>query len=86
LIETKESNLGFLFDMRCATIVHAHKGVFIGHPRHAAKYPEVIGQAAQLMAAGKIQIPVAAVYPLTESKALGHAKRGGKVPFNLQDN
>jgi hypothetical protein len=25
LIETKESKIGFLFDMRCATIMHAHR-------------------------------------------------------------
>lgn len=61
------------------------RGVFIGHPQHAAKYPVVIEQAAQLLADGKIQVPVAAIYPLSAIKdAIAHAQNGGKVLLDIQ--
>nr|MDP9124743.1 zinc-binding dehydrogenase [Pseudomonadota bacterium] len=56
------------------------RGFFLGHPEHANKFPALIAQAGSLIAAGRLVVPVAAVYPLTAVKqALAHAQRGGKV-------
>jgi NADPH:quinone reductase-like Zn-dependent oxidoreductase len=59
-------------------------GFFLGHSQHAAKFPALIKQAARLIAAGKLCVPVAAVYPLAAVKeAVAHVQRGGKVLLDI---
>ena len=59
-------------------------GLFIGNPEHARKFPTAIQQSAKLIAAGKLRVPVAAVYPLSSVKeAVAHAQRGGKVLLDI---
>jgi NADPH:quinone reductase-like Zn-dependent oxidoreductase len=56
------------------------RGFFMGHPEFAAKLAPAAAQAAEMIAAGQIVIPVAATYPLSAIKeAVAHAQRGGKV-------
>jgi NADPH:quinone reductase-like Zn-dependent oxidoreductase len=61
------------------------RSFFLGDPRYAAKVPAALQQAATLIAAHKLRVPIAATYPLAELKrAIDHAKRGGKVLLNMK--
>jgi NADPH:quinone reductase-like Zn-dependent oxidoreductase len=56
------------------------QGFWVGHPEFAAKITPPIAQAAAMIAAGRMQIPVAATYALSSIKeAVEHALRGGKI-------
>jgi NADPH:quinone reductase-like Zn-dependent oxidoreductase len=56
------------------------RGFWLGHPESAAKSPPAIAQAAEMIASGRVHIPVAATYPLSSIKeAVAHAQRGGKI-------
>ena len=56
------------------------RGFWLGHPEYAAKSAPAVAQAAEMIASGRVQIPVAATYPLSSIKeAVEHAQRGGKV-------
>jgi NADPH:quinone reductase-like Zn-dependent oxidoreductase len=56
------------------------QGFWLGHPEAAAKSATPIAQAAEMIASGQVQIPVAATYPLSSIKeAVTHALRGGKI-------
>lgn len=60
------------------------RGFWLGHARwrHDPKVAAAVQQAAQLMAQGRLQVPVAAVYGLDQARdAIAHALRGGKVLF-----
>ena len=60
------------------------RGFFMGHPEFAAKLAPAAAQAAEMIASGRMQIPVAATYPLSSIKeAVAHAQRGGKVLLDL---
>ena len=53
---------------------------FLGRPQYADRLPGLIEQAGEAIAAGKLHVPVAATYPLSEIKqALAHARSGGKI-------
>jgi NADPH:quinone reductase-like Zn-dependent oxidoreductase len=56
------------------------RGFWLGHPESTAKSAPAIAQAAEMIASGRVQIPVAATYPLSAIKeAVAHAQRGGKI-------
>ncbi len=56
------------------------RGFWLGHPESTAKSAPAIAQAAEMIAAGRVKIPVAATYPLSSIKeAVTHALRGGKI-------
>src|SRR5271167_4743583 len=56
------------------------RGFWLGHPESAAKSAPAIAQAAEMIASGRVHIPVAATYPLSSIKeAVAHAQRGGKI-------
>jgi NADPH:quinone reductase-like Zn-dependent oxidoreductase len=56
------------------------RGFWLGHPESTAKSAPAIAQAAEMIASGRVQIPVAATYPLSSIKeAVEHAQRGGKI-------
>jgi NADPH:quinone reductase-like Zn-dependent oxidoreductase len=56
------------------------RGFSMGNPAFAGLIPDAIRAAAQMIAAGKVAVPIAATYPLDEIKAaVAHALRGGKV-------
>jgi NADPH:quinone reductase-like Zn-dependent oxidoreductase len=60
------------------------KGFWLGHPESAAKTAPSIAQAAEMIASGRVNIPVAATYPLSSIKeAVAHAVRGGKILLNV---
>lgn len=60
------------------------RGFFVGHPHHASKIADRIREGAALVAAGKLHVPVAAIYPLSDVKqAVAHAVRGGKVMLQI---
>jgi NADPH:quinone reductase-like Zn-dependent oxidoreductase len=60
--------------------------LFIGHSQYLEKFPDLINQAAKLVADGKLHVPIAAVYPLTSIKdALRHAQEGGKVLLEISN-
>jgi NADPH:quinone reductase-like Zn-dependent oxidoreductase len=56
------------------------RGFWLGHPESAAKIAPPIAQAAEMIASGRVHIPVAATYALSSIKeAVAHAQRGGKI-------
>jgi NADPH:quinone reductase-like Zn-dependent oxidoreductase len=56
------------------------RGFSLGNPAFAAQIPIAIREAAEMIAAGEVSVPIAATYPLNEIKAaITHALRGGKV-------
>ena len=60
------------------------RGFWLESPeiRASAKLGEAIQAGAQMVAEGKLRVPVAAVYPLIAAReALTHAQKGGKVLF-----
>ena len=60
------------------------RGFFLGHPEFAAKLAPAVMQAAEMIASGRLQIPVAGTYPLSSIKeAVAHAQRGGKILLDV---
>src|SRR6266851_411867 len=56
------------------------RGFWLGHPESAAKTAPAVAQAAEMIASGKVRVPVAATYPLSSiTEAVEHAQRGGKI-------
>ncbi len=63
------------------------RGFWLGHPESAAKSAPAIKQAAEMIASGKVHIPVAATYPLSSIKeAVEHAQRGGKILLEIAES
>ena len=60
------------------------RGFWLGHPQSAAKSAPPIAQAAEMIASGRVHIPVAATYGLSSIKdAVAHAQRGGKILLDV---
>ena len=60
------------------------RGFWLGHPEFAAKSAPAIAEAAEMIASGKVHIPVAATYALSSIKeAVAHAQRGGKILLDV---
>ena len=60
------------------------RGFWLGHPESTAKGASTLAQAAEMIASGRVQIPVAATYPLSSIKeAVAHAQRGGKILLDV---
>jgi NADPH:quinone reductase-like Zn-dependent oxidoreductase len=60
------------------------RGFFMGHAEFAAKLAPAAAQAAEMIASGRINIPVAATYPLASiNEAVAHAQRGGKILLDV---
>jgi NADPH:quinone reductase-like Zn-dependent oxidoreductase len=56
------------------------RGFWLGHPETTPKTAAPIEQAAEMIAAGRVRIPVTATYALSSIKeAVAHAQRGGKI-------
>ena len=60
------------------------RGFWLGHPEYASKSAPAVAQAAEMIASGRVRIPVTATYPLSSIKeALAHALRGGKILLDV---
>jgi NADPH:quinone reductase-like Zn-dependent oxidoreductase len=60
------------------------RGFWLGHPESVAKSALPIAQAAEMIAPGRVHIPVAATYALSSIKeAVAHALRGGKILLDV---
>jgi NADPH:quinone reductase-like Zn-dependent oxidoreductase len=60
------------------------RGFWLGRPEIASKIAPAVAQAAKMIASGRVQIPVAATYPLSSIKeAVAHAQRGGKILLDV---
>ena len=60
------------------------RGFWMGHSEYATKIAPVVKHAAAMIASGDVNVPVAAVYPLSAIKdAVAHALRGGKVLLDV---
>src|ERR1700757_5201834 len=60
------------------------RGFWVGHPESAAKSAPAVKQAAEMIASGRVHIPVAAIYALSSIKeAVAHAERGGKILLEI---
>jgi NADPH:quinone reductase-like Zn-dependent oxidoreductase len=60
------------------------RGFWLGHPETVAKIAPPIAQAAELIASGRVNIPVGATYPLSSIKeGVAHALRGGKILLDI---
>src|SRR5258708_18986617 len=63
------------------------RGFFMGHAEFAAKLAPAAMQAAEMIASGRVHIPVAATYALSSIKeAVAHALRGGKILLDVALN
>ena len=63
------------------------RGFWMVHPEFAAKLAPASAQAAEMIASGKVHVPVAATYPLSSIKeAVAHAQRGGKILLNVAES
>jgi NADPH:quinone reductase-like Zn-dependent oxidoreductase len=60
------------------------RGFWLGHPESAGKSAPAVAQAAEMIASGRVHIPVAATYALSSIKeAVTHALRGGKILLDV---
>jgi NADPH:quinone reductase-like Zn-dependent oxidoreductase len=60
------------------------RGFWLGHPESTAKSAPAVAQAAEMIASGRVQMPVAATYALSSIKeAVARAQRGGKVLLDV---
>src|SRR5580765_7340475 len=60
------------------------RGFWLGHPESSAKSAPAVKQAAEMIASGRVHIPVAATYALSSIKeAVAHAQRGGKILLEI---
>ena len=60
------------------------RGFWLGHDESLAKSAPAMVQAAEMIASGRVHIPVAATYPLSSIKeAVAHALRGGKIILDV---
>jgi NADPH:quinone reductase-like Zn-dependent oxidoreductase len=60
------------------------RGFWLGHPESVAASAPAMVQAAEMIAAGRVHIPVAATYALSSIKdAVAHALRGGKILLDV---
>jgi NADPH:quinone reductase-like Zn-dependent oxidoreductase len=60
------------------------RGFWLGHAEFAAKLAPTVAQAAEMIASGRVHIPVAGTYPLSSIKeAIAHAQRGGKILLDV---
>jgi NADPH:quinone reductase-like Zn-dependent oxidoreductase len=60
------------------------RGFWLGHPEIAAKIAPAVAQAAEMIASGRVHMPVAGTYPLSAIKeAVAHAQRGGKILLDI---
>src|SRR5438552_3207859 len=60
------------------------RGFFMAHAEFAAKLAPAAAQAAEMIASGRMHIPVAATYSLSSIKeAVAHAQRGGKILLDV---
>jgi hypothetical protein len=63
------------------------RGFYMGHPEFATKLAPVAAQAAEMIASGRLHIPVAATYPMSSIKqAVAHAQRAEKSFWTLPDH
>jgi NADPH:quinone reductase-like Zn-dependent oxidoreductase len=60
------------------------RGFFMGQPEYADEIQAATKEAAAMIEAGEVHIPIAATYPLSAIKdAVAHAQRGGKVLLDV---
>jgi NADPH:quinone reductase-like Zn-dependent oxidoreductase len=60
------------------------RGFWLGHPESAAKSAPAVKQAAEMIASGRVHVPVAGTYALSSIKeAVAHAQRGGKILLEI---
>jgi NADPH:quinone reductase-like Zn-dependent oxidoreductase len=60
------------------------RGFWLGHGESLAKSAPAMVQAAEMVASGRVHIPVAATYALSSIKdAVAHALRGGKILLDV---
>jgi NADPH:quinone reductase-like Zn-dependent oxidoreductase len=60
------------------------RGFWLGHPEIAGKIAPAIAQAAEMIASGRVHIPVARTYSLSAIKdAVAHVQRGGKILLDI---
>ena len=63
------------------------RGFWLGHPESTAKSAPAMAPAAEMIASGRVHIPVAATYPLSSIKeAVAHALRGGKILLDVAES
>jgi NADPH:quinone reductase-like Zn-dependent oxidoreductase len=60
------------------------RGFWLNDPVQAAKIQPILEEAAEMVRAGQLSVPVAATYPLSAIKdAVAHVQRGGKVLLDV---
>ncbi len=57
------------------------RGFWLGHPEFAAKLSPAAAQAAEMIASGRLHIPVAATYPLSSIKKPSRMRNAAERSF-----
>ncbi len=61
-----------------------YRGFYLDKPEYEPAVPGIIAEAAELVATGKLRVPVAAVYGIDDvGLAIAHVTRGGKALLKL---
>ncbi len=61
-----------------------YRGFYLDKPEYAAMIPSLLAHAAELVAAGKLDVPIAGIYKLDDlGDAVAHAQKGGKVLLKI---
>ena len=62
----------------------AFRGFWLGHPEFGSKAVPAMREAAEMIAAREISVPIAGTYPLRDIRqAAAHAAKGGKVLLEI---
>ena len=60
------------------------RGFWLGHPEFGSKAVPAMREAAEMIAAGEVSVPIAGAYPLRDIRqAAAHAAKGGKVLLEI---
>ena len=59
------------------------RGFWLGHPEFGSKAVPAMREAAEMIAAREISVPIAGTYPLRDIRQAAHAAKGGKVLLEI---
>ncbi|WP_367847894.1 zinc-dependent alcohol dehydrogenase family protein [Rhodoferax sp. WC2427] len=61
-----------------------YRGFYLDKPEYESAVPSIIAETAELVASGKLRVPVTAIYGIEEvGEAIAHVQKGGKALLKL---
>ena len=61
-------------------------GLYEDHHEYDAQIPQILAEWATLIAAGKLHVPIAVIYPPEFNEAIAHMQGGGKVLLKIKED